>query len=338
MAAYEEAAARVRAVLSQDPDMAEFVRYATLAPNGHNTQPWRFEIGDSGVHILPDFARRTAVVDPDDHHLYVSMGCAAENFLLAAAAHGRPGAARFEDQGGNQGGGHIDIDLARGAAKAGALYGAIPERQSTRSEYDGRAVPPEDMKRLEAAARLEGVSVMLITDETRREAVLEHLIAGNSAQMEDPAFIEELKAWIRFNPAEALRTGDGLFSATSGNPTMPTWFGALMFDWFFEKDAENEKYATHLRSSAGVAVFIGDKEDKEHWVKVGRSFQRFALQATALGIRNAHINQPVEVPAVRAGFADWLGTGGARPDLVVRFGAAPPLPRSLRRPVAEVIV
>jgi hypothetical protein len=43
------------------------------------------------------------------------------------------------------------------------------------------------------------------------------------------------------------------------------------------------------------------------------------------------------VPAVREAFARWLGAPGARPDLVVRFGYAPPLPMSLRRPVAAVL-
>jgi hypothetical protein len=93
-----------------------------------------------------------------------------------------------------------------------------------------------------------------------------------------------------------------------------------------------------MRSSAGVAVFVGDKADKDHWVRVGRSFQRFALQATALGIRHAMINQPVEVPGVRRDFAHWLGIGDARPDLVVRFGYASPMPMSTRRPARAIIV
>jgi hypothetical protein len=66
------------------------------------------------------------------------------------------------------------------------------------------------------------------------------------------------------------------------------------------------------------------------------SFQLFALRATALGLRHAHVNQPVEVPAVRADLARWLGTE-RRPDLVVRFGYAEPLPMSLRRPVEAVL-
>ena len=111
-----------------------------------------------------------------------------------------------------------------------------------------------------------------------------------------------------------------------------------MFGVFFTKEAENDKYRDHIRSSAGIAVFIGNGNDPEHWVKVGRSFQRFALQATALDIRTGHINQPVEVPAVRTQFADWLGMSGRRPDLVIRFGRGPVLPISLRRKPDQVIV
>jgi hypothetical protein len=70
---------------------------------------------------------------------------------------------------------------------------------------------------------------------------------------------------------------------------------------------------------------------------LGQPFQRFALKATALGLRHAHVNQPVEVPAVRQKLARWLGAPDTRPDVVVRFGYAAPLPMSLRRPVAMVL-
>jgi hypothetical protein len=63
-----------------------------------------------------------------------------------------------------------------------------------------------------------------------------------------------------------------------------------------------------------------------------------SLTATALGVRTAFVNQPIEAPAVRTQFAQRLGLGSRRPDLVVRFGRGPQLPYSLRRPVADVIV
>ncbi|MGH1559991.1 hypothetical protein ACRAWD_24530 [Caulobacter segnis] len=34
--------------------------------------------GPRAIEILPDLSRRTPVVDPDDHHLFVSLGCALE--------------------------------------------------------------------------------------------------------------------------------------------------------------------------------------------------------------------------------------------------------------------
>jgi len=42
---------------------------------------------------------------------------------------------------------------------------------------------------------------------------------------------------------------------------------------------------------------------------------------------------PIEVPEVRPVFADWLGIPGRRPDLVIRFGKALPMPMSIRRPL-----
>ena len=93
-----------------------------------------------------------------------------------------------------------------------------------------------------------------------------------------------------------------------------------------------------MRSSAGIAVFVGQTVDKAHWVEAGRCCERFALQATALGVRNALLNHPVEVAALRPTFATTPGLNGRRPDLVVRFGRGPVLPRSLRRPVEAVLV
>jgi hypothetical protein len=164
------------------------------------------------------------------------------------------------------------------------------------------------------------------------------VVAGNSAQLADAAFLRELKAWLRFSPREAMSKGDGLFSAASGNPALPAWLGPRVFDWVFKSDAENEKYARQIASSAGLAIFVAQRSDPEHWVLAGRACQRFALQATALGLKHAFINQPVEVPALRPDLAALVGLPGRRPDLVMRFGYGPTLPFSPRRPVEMVLV
>jgi len=311
----------------------ELVRYATLAANSHNTQPWQFGLADRAILVLPDAGRRLAAVDPDDHHLFASLGGAVENIVEAARAFGLQAVATFDP--GTHG---LRVGLEPGPQERTDLFNAIPHRQSTRAVYDGRAVPPEHLRLLEAAGNGDGVRMLLFTEPRQREAILAYLIAGNTAQMDDAAFVAELKAWIRFSYADALATRDGLFGKCSGNPALPGWIGRPMFDQAFTRDAENQKYASQLRSSSGVAVFVSDKNEPAGWAAAGRRSQRFALQATALQLRHAYINQPVEVPAVRGQFAAYLGIGGSRPDLVMRFGYGPELPRSLRRPVPQVIV
>jgi hypothetical protein len=310
----------------------ELVRYATLAPSSHNTQCWKFALEPQSITILPDPLRRCPAVDPDDHHVFVSLGCATENLIHAALAHGLQGEADFDLTRAS-----IRITLAPTSAEASPLFKAIPLRQCTRGDYDSKPLSNEDLRLLERAGTSEHVRMLLITERPAVERVLAHVVEANTAQMADAAFVRELKSWIRFNGAEAVRQRDGLYSAASGSPRIPTWLGELAFGWFFTAKGENDKYARQIRSSAGIAVFVGQSADKAHWVEVGRCYERFALQATALGIRNALVNQPVEVEAVRPQFATAFGLTGQRPDLVVRFGRGPTMPFSLRRPVQAVL-
>jgi hypothetical protein len=111
-----------------------------------------------------------------------------------------------------------------------------------------------------------------------------------------------------------------------------------MMGLFFTPKSENERYARQIHNSAGIAVFVSETSDKAHWVEAGRCYERFALQAAALGIRNAFLNQPVEVGSIRPQFTSALGLGSQRPDLVVRFGRGPAMPLSMRRPVQAVLV
>lgn len=330
---YKASVAATRAMLSQQPDVRDLIRYATLAANGHNTQPWRFRVDERRVEILPDLTRRTPVVDPDDHHLFASLGCAVENLVLAAGARGRPGDISFDPA--NDGA--VVFEFGGAANASSPLFDAIPRRQSTRAEYDGRPVSAADLRTLVAAAAIPGVDLILITDRPQVNRVRDLVLSGNSTQLGDAAFVRELKTWLRFSPRQAIETGDGLFSATTGNPALPAWLGPLMFDLMFKADTENEKYARHIRSSAGLAVFVSARDDKEHWMRAGRACQRFALQATALGLKHAFINQPVEVARLRPDLASLVGMPGRRPDIVMRFGYGAALPFSARRPVGAVL-
>lgn len=332
MAEYEAYAKRLRAPLTVPQNIRGLIRYATLAANSHNAQPWRFHVADGHIDILPDVSRRTPAVDPDDHHLFVSLGCAAENLAIAGAATGWPGAVLMAPDGNG-----ARYAFAGGSIATSSLYAAITKRQSTRAEYDRRPVPARDLAFLEQAATMPGVHLILLTDRMRIDKVRDLVVAANDVQMADLAFMRELDQWIRFNPRSAMVSGDGLFSAASGNPVLPSALGRFAFARFFNARTENDRYARQIDSSAGIAVFVGNREDKMHWIKVGRACQRFALSATNLGIKVAFVNQPVEVARFRPELASLVGDAGRRPDIVLRFGFGPTLPFSPRRPVEAVL-
>lgn len=318
----------------QTTPLRELVYYATLAPSSHNTQCWKFRLEERAISILPDLSRRCPVVDPDDHHLYVSLGCAAENLSQAARAQGLSGQVIFDASGD----GAVKIALEPSEPIVTPLFAAIPNRQCTRTAYDGKPLSAAELKLLETAGTGDGVKVIMLTHPVEMETVLDFVIQGNTAQFNNPNFLKELQSWVRFNNREATCTGDGLSGRTTGNPSIPRWLGTLLSKLLFRVKPENDKNARYIRSSAGIAVFVSEVDDKAHWVETGRCYERFALQATALGIKNAFLNQPVEVAALRPQFASYLGIGDRRPDLIVRFGYGPETPRSLRRPLDQVIV
>lgn len=328
---YDEAVKRTWRALDVSGGVQEIVRAGTLGANSHNTQPWRFAVSGAQISVGPDYSRRCPAVDPDDHHLFASLGCAVENMVQAAALLG------FKTDVSLGGTDRIAIALEKSAPTANDLADAITQRQCTRAEYDGKPVSTEDLERLGKAGRVEGTDVLLLTERARMEAVLDYVVQGNTAQMRDAAFMQELMRWIRFDDAMAIAHHDGLSARSSGNPTLPAWLARRLLPFVMTERGENDKYAKHVRSSAGIAVFVASTDDKAGWIAAGRAYQRFALQATALGIRQAFLNQPTEVTSLRPQMASYLGLAGRRPDLIVRFGRGPLLPPSLRRPIEAVI-
>jgi hypothetical protein len=311
--------------------MIALVRAATLAANGHNTQPWRFQIGPRAIGILPDFSRRTPVVDPDDHHLFVSLGCALETLLQAGLGYGWAGEPEILPDGG------VRIAFSSLSPRKTALFQAIPRRASTRTAYDGRPVDAATLRQLESAVG-QDVGLRWVLDADARTHLTDMIVAGNDAQLADQAFMRELTDWIRFDAGEALARRDGLFTADSGNLSAPRWLGERLLPVVMTKTGEADRVMRWMRSSAGAAIFTGPTETPAGWIAVGRAFTRFALTATAVGLKLAFLNQPVEDPPTRRRMAAWLGEPARRPDLVVRFGHGPELPRSLRRPPRAVLI
>ena len=72
-----------------DERMRSILFYASLAPSGHNTQPWFVRIKEPNRLVIgADPKRRLPTVDPANREVMLSIGAFAENLALAADSMG----------------------------------------------------------------------------------------------------------------------------------------------------------------------------------------------------------------------------------------------------------
>lgn len=318
-----------------DETLKNLIHYATLAPSGHNTQPWKFTTEPGTIRIEADLTRRLPVVDPDDHALYISVGCAVENLVIAAAQRGFTAA--LDCFPADEPSECIRVRLTQnGGEPAESLFHAIPARQSNRRLYDGRPIPDDAIARLLEANLYDSVTLKSFrTGDAETEPIIEFVKEGNRAQFSDPAFVNELISWIRFSKREAREHEDGLFAPALGFPAIPRRLGTFIMTRLVTPEGEAKRQEKAIRSSSLLILFIAHRHVKRNWIDLGRCFQRVALTAASLGIAHAHVNMPCEVEPIRERLATHLGLDeGAQPLLLIRFGYGKPLPRSPRRPAA----
>jgi hypothetical protein len=337
----EQLRASLAGALTGLAGLRNLVRSATLAASSHNTQPWKFVVGQSSVvgqgsiEIHPDNTRQLQVLDPAGRELWISLGCALENLLIAAQAAGYAPEVTYPDADPDAEE-IIRVRLSADSPQSSPLVAAISKRQNTRSLYDGQPVQSAVLKQLQAVRLEPGVSVQFVLEPSELSAVLEYINQGNLKQYADPAFKQELIHWLRFTKKDALATLDGLYTRSSGNPEVPRWLGQMVVGGT-KPQAQADADASKFRSSSGAVLIASDADNKAAWVRTGQVYERLALQMTALNVQSAFLNQPIEVGSVRSQLRSAMKLGGALPQLLMRFGHGPLLPGSLRRPVEQVM-
>jgi len=317
----------------------QLIYYATLAPSGHNTQPWKFSIEDNVIRIFPDFERRLPVVDPDDYALYISLGCALENLIIAVKQHGMSSTIDYFPP--DEKSECLRVTLSpNGGTSDEDLFNAIPFRQSNRSLYDKKEIPEDHIQKLIESSIFDTVFVKTFDpNKQESEPIIDLVKEGNRIQFNDRQFLEELLYWIRFTKKEVNIRKDGLTAEVMGFPFVPRWLGRFILKTFAKPDSEASKSEKQIRSSSLLMLFISKKYDKIHWVDLGRCFERIALTATSLGLAHAHLNMPCEVEPVRKNLSSHLELNhDEQPLLLIRFGYTEERPRSPRRPTEEVIM
>jgi hypothetical protein len=235
-------------------DFNFLVECAIKAPSGHNTQPWKFENIDTGIIIHPDFKRALPVVDTENYELYISLGCALENLLIAAKQKGYKCQVKYPENATS----FIVIDITKDDSGKGAhdiLFNEIIKRQVTKSKYNDKPLSNDVLQQLSSCFNFEGVSLRILNSKKNYETIIPLIIEANNLQFNNKDFLNELVYWIRFSKNEVEKRKDGIWSATMGMPGLGRFFGSLVMKNFVTAKSEEKRLIDLLDHSQGLAIF-----------------------------------------------------------------------------------
>ncbi len=316
--------------------LREIVRYGTLAPNAHNTQPWTFAIAPGTVRIHPDYRRRAPHGDPGDRELWLSLGCALEHVLLAARRAGYAPTVDYLPA--DEPEECLRVRFTRAAPDGSdPRFAAIRVRHMNRRAYDGRPIPAADLAALEREVEQPGVRAVILTDKADFERVIAVLEQGFRWQAGNPAFLRELRSWIRFSPRTVAEKRDGLTARAVGRPHIPDAMGQVILRVMGRLGVEAREIAGRIRSSSALLALVTDDNDKPAWARAGQCLARVKLRATDRGIRCAHLNNNWQWDVIKRPAQEALGLGEAHPQVTIRLGYAAPLPHAPRRRLEDVL-
>lgn len=311
------------------------LNYATLAPSGHNSQPWLFKIKPKEVDLLADRTRALPVVDPDDRELLISCGCALYNFRLALRYFGMSDLVDLLPDEENED--HVATVRMGGPHQATEtekkLFQAIPHRRTNRHRFEERDVPEELLAELSAAAEEEGAWLQVVRGDARL-TVADLIAEGDQRQMTDRRFRRELAAWIHPNRTVSR---DGMPAYAPGLSDIVESGGPFVLRTF---EMGNTMAAIDHRIAMGspaLAVLGTEGDTPLDWINAGQALSRVLLRGQAESIYASYLNQPIEVPALRPLLSSTVGRIGF-PQLLLRMGYGTEVRPTPRRAVEEIVI
>jgi len=297
---------------------------AVLAPSDWNAQPWRFEVEGNLIRIVADSHRALPVTDPGRHGMMVGLGAALENLLIAARAWGQRPTVRYVPHDG-AGGVVAEVSWMSGDTRRDReLFGAIPDRRTTRHDYDERGIFPQNRTALLAEA-MEGLNFYWLDDSGRMRTVSDIAFEATRQQVSDDRAQAERFAWMRFD-GNAKKRGDGVPVDALELSGPASWFAGRYFkpgSWFQHFGAEYaaKQARGQVRSSGALLLVAAPKRDETQCLLCGQSYERLALKATRLGIANQILSAPVAIEPLRHDLKRaFQVAAGEDPMLLVRLG------------------
>lgn len=311
--------------------------YASLAPSGHNSQPWFVRVLNQNEWIIgvdPD--RRLPAVDPGNREVMLSIGAFAENLSIAAQTFGLKAEMEviakdpFEQD-------VIKVTLKKANPVDYPLQ-RITRRMTVKHDYLSKEINGEDIRAL--SEHLTGRLFYFPRGTDHATCIEEGAIENFRIQTQRDDAQKELVQWVRLSNKEAERHRDGLTLEGMEIRGFKGWFVRnFMNPEDFMKPSSRKQSVDQIaklaRQGGGWLVITGEGQTVSELIDSGRRFERMVLTARE---RNLAIQPMTQYLEEKAGLKQIAAEHEQRviPHFVLRIGYLNtyPDPVSLRRPVS----
>lgn len=319
------------------PAEREILYLASLAPSGHNTQPWLVEYIEPYHWIIGnDRSRWLPAVDPTQRETILSIGAFLQNLEYAAGSFGYNCAWNLLAAT-NQDERVMEVRLTKSGATSDFDTEKIKTRRTVRSNYRSELISKEDLDHI-AGSKSDGFHY-LPAGGTESQFVNEQTIEANRIQaFRDPAQ-EELADWIRFSNKAAEKHRDGL---TTASMEIEGISGFLVRNFYSKESAMSndfrdqgiDKVRSQVSRSAGWILLSTRDSSVETLLDCGRRLQRLLLRIRERNIAIHPMTQILEERSTQQVFSDSIDLNETV-QFILRTGYLDQYPRpvSLRRPV-----
>ncbi len=318
-------------------DEREILYLASLAPSGHNTQPWFVTYIEPYHWIIGnDKSKWLPAVDPTQRETILSIGAFVQNLEYAANNLGYT--CRFMTMAlNNQDENVIEVKLNKSGIINKYDIQEIIHRRTVRSNYLSEPLKKEDLAHL---MKDEPDFFHFIANSSKEYRWLnEQTIEANRLQSYRDAAEKELANWIRFSSKDANEHRDGLTTAGMEIDGISSWvvrnfYGKLnvMEKGFRDKNIDNVK--KQVSQSAGWLLITSKDHTVTNLLETGKRMQRLFLKVRTKNIAIHPMTQILEESATNRVINQSMGLSGSI-QFILRTGYLKryPEPVSLRRPV-----
>lgn len=280
------------------PDEREILTLASLAPSGHNTQPWFVKYLEPYHWIIGnDKSRWLPAVDPTQRETILSIGAFLQN-LEYAANNLRYSCEYNVMANSNQDENLVEIRLSKLGSNHPFDIQKIKNRRTVRSNYLGDNLKKEDLEYLKKDESNE--IIYFLNNSKENKYLNEQTIEANRIQSYRDDAQSELANWIRFSSKDVEKYQDGLTLASMEIEGISAWAlrnfynkAKVMKTNFREQSVD--KVTTEVSSpSAGWLVITSKDYSTNILLETGKKLQRMWLKVRDKSIAIHPMTQIIE--------------------------------------------